>query len=215
MSLQRCVHACYDRNAVTLQVTDTIRSYQLNFHPVPHGVRVSYERDTAGFPVCYGSPSEVIAASSSFTHFYTLRFKKKRKELKVVAKATVNREGIVLWSKFVGRVEFSVCQWVIRKFRRDDSQWIWIFNSLDLRQNLEKGHSVQENHFCSRKVGTDATFMGKWWFVYAVPVQDFQARNQLHRSGSVWSSFWKIEGLHTDKTNIIICDLWKKFIIRF
>jgi len=34
-----------------------------------------------------------------------------------------------------------------------------------LRKNLEKGHSIQESHFCSRKVGTDATFLGKWWFV--------------------------------------------------
>jgi hypothetical protein len=29
------------RNAVTLQVTDTIRSYDLNFHPVPHGATAS------------------------------------------------------------------------------------------------------------------------------------------------------------------------------
>jgi hypothetical protein len=43
------------RNAVTLQVTDTIRSYDLNFHPVPHDVTVSCERYTVGFPVCYGS----------------------------------------------------------------------------------------------------------------------------------------------------------------
>jgi len=33
------VAAC--RNALTLQVTDTIGSYQLNFHPVLHGVTVS------------------------------------------------------------------------------------------------------------------------------------------------------------------------------
>jgi hypothetical protein len=43
------------RNAVTLQVTDTIRGYDLNFHPVPHGVTVSCERYTVGFRVCYGS----------------------------------------------------------------------------------------------------------------------------------------------------------------
>ena len=28
-------------NAVTLQETDTIRSYELKFHSVPHGVTVS------------------------------------------------------------------------------------------------------------------------------------------------------------------------------
>jgi hypothetical protein len=52
------VHTCNVttyRNAVTLQVTDTIRSYDLNFHSVPHDVTVSCERYSMGFPVCYGS----------------------------------------------------------------------------------------------------------------------------------------------------------------
>jgi len=61
-----------------LQVTDTIRSYELNFHPVPHGVTVSCERYTVVFPVCYRSPSDVFA-TSSFVHLYTLRFKEKEK----------------------------------------------------------------------------------------------------------------------------------------
>jgi hypothetical protein len=63
----RWVHTCNVtayRNAVTLQVTDTIRSYELNFHPVPHGVTVSCERYTLGLPVCHGSPSDVFVASS-------------------------------------------------------------------------------------------------------------------------------------------------------
>jgi len=54
----RWVHTCNltaYRNAVTLQDTDTIRSYELNFHPVPHGVTVSCERYTLAFPVSYGS----------------------------------------------------------------------------------------------------------------------------------------------------------------
>jgi hypothetical protein len=40
---------------VTLPVTDMIRSYDLNFNPVPHDVTVSFERYTVGFPVCYES----------------------------------------------------------------------------------------------------------------------------------------------------------------
>jgi hypothetical protein len=36
-------------------VTDTIRNYDLKFRPVPHGVIVSCELYTMGFPVCYGS----------------------------------------------------------------------------------------------------------------------------------------------------------------
>jgi hypothetical protein len=54
----RLLHTCNVtayRNAVMLQVTDTIWSYDLNFHPMPHGVTVSYKRYTMGFPVCYGS----------------------------------------------------------------------------------------------------------------------------------------------------------------
>jgi len=31
-------------------------------------------------------------------------------------------------------------------------------------KNLEEGHSVQENHFCSRKVGTDANIDGSVLF---------------------------------------------------
>jgi hypothetical protein len=38
-----------------LQVTDTIRSYDLNFHPVPHDVTVSCERYTVRFRVHSGS----------------------------------------------------------------------------------------------------------------------------------------------------------------
>lgn len=40
------------------QVTEIIRSYELNSNPVRHDV-------TFRFPVCYGSPSDVFAANSS------------------------------------------------------------------------------------------------------------------------------------------------------
>jgi hypothetical protein len=54
----RWLHTCNVTaylNAVTVQVTDTIRSYDLKFHPVPHGVTVACGRYTMGFPVRYGS----------------------------------------------------------------------------------------------------------------------------------------------------------------
>jgi hypothetical protein len=56
--LFRWVHTCNVtayRNAVPLQVTATIWSYDLNFHPVPHGVTESCESYTMGFSVCYES----------------------------------------------------------------------------------------------------------------------------------------------------------------
>jgi hypothetical protein len=114
--LSRWAHTCNVtayRKAVTLQVTDTIRSYGLNFLPVPHGVTVSCESYTLGFPVCYGGPSDVFAVSSDFVHLYTLRFKEKEKRLTVVANATVHKQGSVQRFKFAGRLEFSVGQWFI------------------------------------------------------------------------------------------------------
>jgi hypothetical protein len=54
----RSVHTCnvtVYHNAIMLQVTHTIRSYDLNFHPMTHSITVSCECYTMGFPVCYGS----------------------------------------------------------------------------------------------------------------------------------------------------------------
>jgi hypothetical protein len=94
-------------------VTDTIRSYELNFHPVPHGATVSCERYTRRFPVCYGNPSNVFAANSGFVHLHTLYFKEKEKKVAVVTKATLHMQGSVQRFKFADRLEFSVGQWVI------------------------------------------------------------------------------------------------------
>jgi hypothetical protein len=110
----RWIHTCNVaayRNVVTLQVTDTIRSYDLNFHTEPHGVTVSFKRYTMGFPIRYGSPSDVFAASSGFVPLYTLRFTEKEGISAVVATATVHKQGSV--QRFVWRLEFSVGQWVI------------------------------------------------------------------------------------------------------
>jgi hypothetical protein len=73
---RRWVHTCNVTaccNAVTLQATDTIRRYELNFHPVPHGVTVSCERYTTGFPVCYGSPSDVFAEEQTVVTCHVAR----------------------------------------------------------------------------------------------------------------------------------------------
>jgi hypothetical protein len=112
----RWVHTCNVtsyRNAVTLQVPDTKWSYDLNFHPVPHGVTASCERYIRRFPVCYGSLSDVFAASSGFVDLYTLRFKEKEKRAAMVAKTTVHKQGSVQRFTFAGRLEFSVGQWFI------------------------------------------------------------------------------------------------------
>jgi hypothetical protein len=65
-----------------------------------------------GFPVCYGTPSDVFAASSGFVHLYTLHFKEKEKRVAVVAKATAHKQGSVERFKFAGRLEFSAVVYV-------------------------------------------------------------------------------------------------------
>jgi len=80
---------------------------------VPHGVTVSCERYIVGFPVCYGSPSDVFAASSGLVDLYILHFKEKEKRTAVMAKAILHKLGSVQRFKFAGRLEFSVGQWVI------------------------------------------------------------------------------------------------------
>jgi len=80
---------------------------------VPHDVTVSCDRYTVGFPVCYGSLSNVFAASSGFVRLYILSLKEKGKRAAVVAKAPLHKQGSVQWFNFAGRLEFSVGQWVI------------------------------------------------------------------------------------------------------
>jgi hypothetical protein len=77
-----------------------------------------------GFPVCYGSQSDVFAASSGFVHLYIyiLRFKEKDKRAAVMAKATLHKQGSVKRFKFAGRLEFSVGQWVVYEFHQNVSQ---------------------------------------------------------------------------------------------
>jgi hypothetical protein len=53
-------------------------------------------------------PSDVFAASSGFTHLYTLGFKEEKERAAVVENATVHNQGSVQQFKLVGRLEFSV-----------------------------------------------------------------------------------------------------------
>jgi len=126
------------------------------------------------------------AASYIYTHY---ALKKKRKERRWWQAQLYTSREVYSGSSLLADLNFQSVSRLYENF----SQWIWIFNSLDWRKNLEKGQSVQENHFCSRKAGNDATFLGKWWFVPAVPVQNFQECYQLHRSESVWSFFEKLK----------------------
>jgi len=109
------------RRAVSLPVTDTIQSYELNFHPVPHGVTVSCERYTLGIPVWYESPSDVFAVSSGFVHLYILHFKEKEERVAVVAKATVHKQGSVQSSSLLADWNLQSVSGLYKNFTRMSS----------------------------------------------------------------------------------------------
>jgi hypothetical protein len=55
-----------------------------------------------GFPVRYGSPRDVFAASSSFVHLHTLNTEEmKETEAVVVEKSVVQKQGSLQWFKFI------------------------------------------------------------------------------------------------------------------
>jgi hypothetical protein len=133
-----------------LQVTDTIRSYELNFHPVPHGVTVTCERYTMGFPVCYGNPSDVFAASRGFVHLYTLRFKEKEKKVAVVAKATVHSRKVHSGSSLLADWNFQSVSGLYKNFTRmSPSEFEFLINLIGEKISIKvtafsKAISVQE-----------------------------------------------------------------------
>jgi hypothetical protein len=128
-------------------VTDTIQSYELNFHPVPHGVTVSCECYTAGFPVCCGCPSDVFAASSGFVHLYTLRFKEK--EWRWWQRQLYSSREVYSGSSLLADLNFQSVSELYKNFTRmSPSEFEFLINFIGVK-NLETGHSVQESHFCS------------------------------------------------------------------
>jgi hypothetical protein len=71
-----------------------------------------------GFPVCYGSPNDVFAASSGFVHLYTLRFKGKEKRGAVVANATVHNREVYSGSSLLADLNFQSVSGLYKNFTR-------------------------------------------------------------------------------------------------
>jgi hypothetical protein len=59
-------------------------------------------------PFCYGSPTDVFAASYIYIHYALMNTK-----MAVVANAIVHKQGSLQWFKFMKRLEFSAGQWPV------------------------------------------------------------------------------------------------------
>ena len=148
-----------------------------------------------------------LAAASYICRYYAL--KEKRKERRWWQKQLYTCREVYNVSSLLADLNFQSVSGLYKNFTRmSPSDFEFLINLIGAK-NLEKEHSVQESHFCSKKVW-------HWrydsWQVVILTLafsicSKFPNNNQLHRAGSVWSSCWKIEGLHTGKINIIICGL--------
>jgi hypothetical protein len=65
------------------------------------------------FPVRYGSPRDVSAASSSFVHLHTLRIEEKKETVVMVTNTIVHKQESLQRFKFIKRHEFSAGQWPV------------------------------------------------------------------------------------------------------
>jgi hypothetical protein len=87
-------------NDVTLQVTDTIRNYELNFHPVPHGVQYPASVTRWGSQFFTGVRAmslQLAVASFTYIH-YALKKKEKRADGCDVSRCTSTPAQIVIVS---------------------------------------------------------------------------------------------------------------------
>jgi hypothetical protein len=104
-------------------------------------------------------PERCLAASSGFVHLhiYILRFKEKVERAAVVANATVHSREVYSGSSLLADLNFQSVSGLYKNFTRmSPSEFVFLINLIG--EKISKKVSVQESHFCSRKVGTDATF---------------------------------------------------------
>jgi hypothetical protein len=125
---------------------------------VPHGVKVTGERYTTGFPVCNGSQKDLFAVSSGFEHLYVLCFKEieKKKWWWWQRQLYTNRE-VYSSSNLLADLNFQLVSGLYKNVTRmSPSGFEFLINLI--REKISKKDTAQESHFCSRKYGTDTTF---------------------------------------------------------
>jgi len=102
---------------------------------------------------------QLAAASYIYIHY---ALKKKRKERRWWQRQLYTSREVYSGSSLLADLNFQPVSGLYKNFTRISPSEFEFLIILIGEKNLEKGHSVQESHFCSRKVGTDATFLGKW-----------------------------------------------------
>jgi hypothetical protein len=101
---------------------------------------------------------QLAAASYIYIHY---ALKKKRKERRWWQRELYRSREVYSRSSLLADLNFqSVSRLYKNLTRMSPSEFEFLINVIGEKIS-NKGHGVQESHFCSRKVGTDATFLGK------------------------------------------------------
>jgi hypothetical protein len=101
-----------------------------------------------------------LAAAASVYIYYALKKKRKERRWWWQRQLYTSRE-VYSGSSLLADLNFQSVSGLYKNFTRiSPREFECLIKSY--WRTISKGHSVQESHFCSRKVGTDATFLGKW-----------------------------------------------------
>jgi len=105
---------------------------------------------------------QLAAASYIYIH---CALKEKREERRWWQRQLYTSREVYSGSSLLADLNFQPVSGLYKNFARMSPSELEFLINLIGKKNLEKRHSVQEIHFCSRKVGNDAAFLGKWRFL--------------------------------------------------
>ena len=99
-------------------------------------------------------------AEDSYIYIY-YALKKNKKELWWWQRQLYTSREVYSGSSLLAHLNFQSVSGLYENFTgMSPSEFEFVIHWIG--EKISKKDSVQENHFCSRKAGTDATFLGKW-----------------------------------------------------
>ena len=173
---------------------------------MPHGVTVSASVTHWGSQFVTGARAlslQLAAASYIYIHY---AWKKKRKERWWWQRQLYTSRELYRGSSLLADLNFQSVSGLYKNFTRmSPSDFELLINLIGKKKSRKR----------TQRSGKPFLFKKVWhwrynsWQVVILTLAfsnslKFPSNNQLHRAGSVWSSCWKTEGLHTGKTNIIL-----------
>jgi hypothetical protein len=129
---------------------------------VPHGVTVSCERYIMVFPVCYGSLSNVFAASSGFLHLckYTLYIKEKEKKWLWWQRQLYTSNEVYSGSGLLADLNFQSVSELYKNFTRmSPSEFEFLIHLIGEKKISEKDTAFRKATSVQERLGLTLRFL--------------------------------------------------------